>query len=209
MKKGIFGLIACFGLGLASTASAVPVTYEIGSYSAGGYSASWVHGATGCTAPSSLPGGGPLYMCGDPILPVTGIIEGDLIGGFLNVTGGSLLIDGLAYAVGGSGPPDFLASVFGAAFGGFEIEGFGYFIYEPFNMGPGMPNYFDGDEMILWGQNGRGLPVLAGRRRLLSLRPALGHRHLRPAHFGAGAGRSWPVRYRPAGTCCQPSTQDG
>ena len=155
MKKGFFGVIAFVGLGLMASANATPVAYEIGSYSAGGYSASWVHGATGCSGTQSmLPGGSPLYMCGDPILPVTGIIEGDLINGFLTVTGGSLLIDGISYAVGGGAfPPDFLTSVFGAAFGGFEIENFGYFIYEPFNMGPGMPNYFDGDEMILWGQN--------------------------------------------------------
>ena len=154
-KKGLLGVLAAASVGMASTASAVPVSYEIGSYSAGNYSASWVHGATGCSGTnSSLPGGGPLYMCGDPILPVSGIIEGDLIGGFLNITGGSLLIDGVAHAVGtGSYTPDFLSSVFGAAFGGFEIEDYGYFIYEPFNMGPGMPNYFDGNEMILWGQN--------------------------------------------------------
>ncbi len=155
MKQRIVSALACVGLGLAAAgpANAIPVSYEIGNYSSGGYSASFLHGATGCDGTTGI-GGRPLYMCGDPILPITGTITGNVIGGFLAITGGSLTIGGSSYGITQFG---FLPNVLGAigteAIGGFGIEDHGYFIFEHLVTGSGGPNFFNGDEFILWGQN--------------------------------------------------------
>jgi hypothetical protein len=150
MKQRIVGLLAVIALGIAAAgpASAVPVTYEIESYSNGNYSASWLHGATGCigTGPTS---GLPLYMCGDPLLSVTGTIEGDLENGVLEITGGNLSIGGSNYGV----IVGLLAAFGGNELGAIQIARLGTFIFESIDMGSGRPNFFDGNELILWGQN--------------------------------------------------------
>lgn len=142
-------LTTAAALAISSTAIADPVVYEIESnYSAGNFSASWMHGATGCQ------GWGPntedkVYMCGDPLLPITGFIEGDLSGGVLNITGGTMNVGGTDYEV----YEGQLGAFGGSAIWGINIEFFGEFLFESFLMGSGMPNMFDGDTMILWGQN--------------------------------------------------------
>ncbi len=141
-------IMAMFGTGTA-VADAIPVEYEIRSdYSAGGFSASVLHGATGCrgTGPDT---GDTLYMCGSPHLSTHGAIEGLLDGGVLTITGGVLNIGGSDY--------DVLGGMLGAFGHGYvwelNIESFGNFLFESLAMGSGMPNVFDGSEMILWGQN--------------------------------------------------------
>ncbi len=141
--------IAAFSTPMLASADPISVTYEIGPYSSGGYSASWIHTASNCrgTGPDS---GYYLYMCGRSA-PVTGYISGDLDDdGKLTISGGSLNIFGDSYGVNPGG----MVGVFdGSEIWSFEIEGFGQFYFENLNQGDGRPNSFDGSELILWGQN--------------------------------------------------------
>ena len=145
--KRIFSRIIAAAAILATgsaIANPIPVTYDITDYSTSGFSASLLHGAEGC---SSLgPNGDRLYMCGSPHLDMFGNIDGSLEGGVLTITGGILNIGGTDY------------DVLGGSLGGnnpwtLSIEEFGEFLFEGFDMGTGRPNSFDGDTMILWGQN--------------------------------------------------------
>lgn len=153
LKQRIVSGVGCLGLCLVmmATANAVPVTYEIGPYDEGGFSASWLHGANGCGGTTGPQTGSTLYMCGDPISPITGTIEGDLNGGYLAITGGTLTIGGSSFGV---IPFSGVLGPFGLDIAyGFGIEDHGFFIFEDIDMGSGRPNYFDGEELILWGQN--------------------------------------------------------
>ena len=130
-------------------ADPIEVSYEIGSYSTGGYSASWLHEATGCV--STGPAGAPLYMCGART-DISGTINGMLDNGFLAVTGGMLNVGGTDHRIRGGNIGDFDELVPGTAWN-LRVRGLGNFLFEPLGMGPGSPNYFDGTTMILWGQN--------------------------------------------------------
>jgi hypothetical protein len=135
----------------ASLADPIDVTYEVGDYSAGGFSASVLHGATGCA--SEGPAGYTLYMCGGPLLDIVGTITGVLDSGLLTVNGGTLNVGGTDHAVLGGLIGDFGALDPEHAYS-LIVQGLGTFFFEPIDMGTGRPNSFDGDELILWGQNG-------------------------------------------------------
>ena len=153
MKQRTVRGIGCIGLCLVmmATANAVPVTYEIGPYGEGGFSASWLHAANGCDNTVGPQSGSTLYMCGDQQTSVTGRIKGDLNAGYLAITGGTLMIGGSSFDV---IPYSGLLGPFGLGNAyGFGIEDHGFFVFEDINMGSGRPNYFDGEELILWGQN--------------------------------------------------------
>ena len=147
MKRTFLKIVAIgiVGLPLAAMADPIPVTYDIGQYGTGGYSASWVHSASGCEGigPDT---GMTLYMCG-AALSTNGTIEGSLDGGVLTITGGTLNIGGTDYDVQGG----MLGSLVDEW--RIQIENFGDFLFEGLVMGDGLPNFFDGSEMILWGQN--------------------------------------------------------
>ena len=134
---------------LAMTANADPVVYEIETdYSAGGFEASYLHGSTGCTTtgPNS---GKTLYMCGSPIQSITGTIEGNLVNGLLQITGGAIHVGSSSYKI-----YDGMLGAFGGSnVWWFTMEHYGQFMFESIAMGSGMPNYSDGHSMILWGQN--------------------------------------------------------
>ena len=147
MKRKILGCLALLTLTMSGFALAdpIPVTYEIGTYAEGGYSASWLHEATGCVTTGSL---GDLFMCGAAQV-LTGTLTGDLENGLLTNIGGVFYIGGESY------------NVLGGQLGVFEnaniwsitVESLGVFLFESLYMGDGMPNFFDGDQLILWGQN--------------------------------------------------------
>ncbi len=156
MKRRVLATIFSLGVGIlalpvhATPVAYEPVSYEIGSYSQDGYSASWVHEATGCA------GAGPttrlpLYMCGDALPSIEGTVKGNYYrhGGYLQVTGGSLKIGNGNYAV-GSG---YLGSFRAGSVWFLKLENFGMFLFENLDKGKGLPNYFDYDKFILWGQN--------------------------------------------------------
>ena len=148
IRKGIIaGLLSLAGL-IALPAQAVPVTYEIGDYKNGSFSASWIHSATGCTGDSQM-SGYTLYMCGKQKYGITGTIEGDLDGGKLTITGGQLNIGGNPIAVLGG----MLGAFTSGSLWNIELGQYGRFYFEHLAMGAGRPNIFDGDELILWGQN--------------------------------------------------------
>ena len=134
---------------LASAANADPVVYEIEiGYGAEGFQASYLHGSTGCrrTGPNT---GDTLYMCGSPLDSITGRIEGDLIGGLLQITGGSIHTGSDSYRIFDGR----LGSFGGNYIWWFTMEHYGEFWFESIAMGAGKPNFFDGHTMILWGQN--------------------------------------------------------
>ena len=132
-----------------SFADPIPVSYEIGDYSTSGYSASWLHESTGCEAEG--PAGESLYMCGAKTA-ISGVISGMLDGGVLQITGGVLNVDGTEYQFLDGTLGNFADLLPGGAYG-FSVAGLGAFFFEPLGMGAGLPNFFDGDSMILWGQN--------------------------------------------------------
>lgn len=147
MKRTILRILAIgiIGLPVAAIADPIQVTYDVGTYSTGGYSASWVHGATGCSGSSGPDTELTLYMCGDPLYETTGTIAGMLDGGVLTITGGILNIGGTDYDVEGG--------ELGGVTWTLTIESFGTFLFEGFDWGDAKPNNFDGSEFILWGQN--------------------------------------------------------
>jgi len=152
MKKTLLQTLAILVIGLPTLAVADPieVTYDVGKYYSpgGGYSASWVHLATGCKGTGSS--GETLYMCGKKKSiggTITGLLDHS---GVLTITGGLLTIplhyfdlvyDDISGSLGGN--DDWTIS----------IAGLGNFLFEDFGMGPGGPNSFDGSEFVLWGQN--------------------------------------------------------
>ncbi len=141
---GISALLA-FIIPQQAIADPITVTYEIESYSEGGFSASWLHESSGCTNQGLI---GTLFMCGSTE-SLTGTITGELEFGLLNNISGAFEIGGESY------------NVLGGQLGAFEnhnlwsitVADLGVFIFETLNMGAGMPNFFDGGEFILWGQN--------------------------------------------------------
>lgn len=147
-------ILSAFLLCIVGAAQAAPidVRYDIQTYSSGGFSASWIHSATGCAAegPDSHD---TLYMCGDFSVPVTGHIAGSLDNDVLTIEGGSLFVFGKNYEVfGGSLGSDFVNAT-GDLLWYLQVEYFGTFFFENIAMGPGGPNSFDGHEFVLWGQN--------------------------------------------------------
>ena len=134
----------------ASLADPINVSYDVGDYSVGGFSASVLHSASGCA--SEGPAGFTLYMCGGPLLDIVGTIAGVLDNGLLMISGGILNVDGTDHAILGGSIGDFSTLVPGEAYS-LIVAGLGTFYFEPIDMGTGRPNFFDGNELILWGQN--------------------------------------------------------
>jgi len=136
--------LSIIGLPFAATAEPIQVTYDIGDYQTSGYSASWLHGATGCA--NEGPSGNILYMCGAKQKiggTITGMLD-DL--GVLSISGGTLT------TANGSVYSDVSGSLGGEVWT-IAIGGLGDFLFEGFDWGDGKPNNFDGSEFILWGQN--------------------------------------------------------
>jgi hypothetical protein len=151
-------------------AGAVPLTFNIESYSKGGFSASWVHSADGCR-------GGPdndLFMC-NASLPTSflysvtnGRLQGSFEDGVLSGITGTLYTNSV--------DPFFdVIRILGGELGGalwylnVALDAAeGMLVFEKFSMGPGMPNEFSPDHFVLWGQTmdayaqvkfGTGLPI--------------------------------------------------
>jgi len=133
---------------LSIAANADPIVYEIESYSTGNYSASWLHQASNCSG-AGPDTGLPLCMSGGGLQSIFGTIEGDLVAGLLTITGGQLSIGGTAYDVLGG----FLGAFGDGNIWSIDIESHGRFLFENIAMGSAGPNSFDGQELILWGQN--------------------------------------------------------
>lgn len=129
-------------------ANADPITFEIEAYSEGNYSASWLHSADYCggSGPTMML---PLCMGGNTLLSIFGSIEGNLVADVLTITGGQLSIGGNLHDVTGG----VLSAFVGLGTSEIEIDTYGTFVFENIGMGTGLPNYFDGEELILWGQN--------------------------------------------------------
>lgn len=133
--------ITLLGLPMIAAADPINVTYDVGDYDPGnGFSASWVHAASGCNSNG-------LYMCGNPLLAVFGTISGSLDDyGVLTINGGTLNIGGNDH--------DVISGRLGGEFNwSITIAGFGLFYFEDLDLGAGKPNQFDGNTFILWGQN--------------------------------------------------------
>jgi len=140
-----------FALSLSANADPINVTYDIGPYSSDGYSASWLHTASGCpgTGPDS---GDTLYMCGF-VTPVTGLLTGTLDEGVFSIDGGYLHIFGTTFGVGTSSLGGDFTNADGDLLWYLDISGFGTFYFESIAMGDDGPNYFGLDDFVLWGQN--------------------------------------------------------
>lgn len=153
MKKSL--IATAFLLAGATQAFATPMAYDIESYSAGNFSASWLHSADGCQ-------GGEydnLYMCAGSGGYLISIEGGQLIGdydnGVLSGIEGTLDIASNSQGIGD-------IEILDGSLGGNEwyldyhvtgLDVMGRFIFEMFNMGSGMPNSFSEDNFVLWGQN--------------------------------------------------------
>lgn len=155
IKQWTVKTVLTLAIALPSIASAdpIPVTYEIGSYAPGGFSASYLHESTGCPSASGWKTGKNMWMCNgssnDDLISITGSISG-ILGddGILSNISGSLTDGTTTFTiVGGT-----LGAFGGGAVWNLAVNPFGSFYFESFSMGSGMPNYFDGNEMILWGQ---------------------------------------------------------
>ena len=136
-------------------AFAIPLTFEVQSYSENNFSASWVHSADGCQ-------GGPdndLFMCPASnqapsfLYAITdGYLQGDFDGGVLSD------ISGVLHTNSGAGYFDEI-KINGGELGGalwslnVALDGAeGTLVFEQFNMGAGLPNEFSPDHFVLWGQ---------------------------------------------------------
>ena len=151
LRTTLANIILLLTLALAAPADAFPVTYKIGPYSTGGYSASWLHTASGC------PGTGPdtgdtLYMCGYAT-PVTGLLTGTLDAGVFSIDGGYLNIFGHNFNVGLSSLGGDFTNAAGDLLWFLNVDSFGTFSFESIAMGTGGPNHFGPDHFVLWGQN--------------------------------------------------------
>lgn len=137
----------------AAAANAVPVdvSFDIGPYESGGYSASWLHTAAGCTG-TGPDSGATLFMCGFATA-LTGTISGVLDDGILSIDGGILNIFGTTFDVISGSLGGNFSNADGDLLWFLEVAGFGTFYFESIDMGTGGPNFFDGEQLVLWGQN--------------------------------------------------------
>lgn len=155
MKRTFLRLLAIAALSSPSIsfADSIPVTYEIGPYGAGGYSASWLHTAGSCGGDG--PSGHRLCMSGAAD-PLNGQLTGDFENGVLSNLGGHLTVGANTYNISGGSLGG--AFVYNSADGHYSnwyivVDGLGTFYFEGLNMGDGMPNEISVDELVLWGQN--------------------------------------------------------
>ncbi|MEM7219484.1 MAG: PEP-CTERM sorting domain-containing protein [Pseudomonadota bacterium] len=149
MIRTIKSLAFATAIACSAHSVAAPITYEVASYSTGGYSASWLHGADACVGQG--PSGGALYMCPsdpDELHSLTGVINGNLEDGVLTITSGLLNASGF-------GDIEITGGRLGGNFDtAWNIDtSIGNFLFENLAMGAGLPNLFDGTQMVLWGQN--------------------------------------------------------
>jgi len=161
MKKMMMRALALGVMILPLSAMADPITIQIsGSWSGSGFSASTLHAATGCSSNSDL-AGASIHQCGahgvnDDI--TGGTLTGDLTGGVFSSITGTLTIGGVEVAVTGGSLGgayyDVATPTSLADFNWFlDISGFGTFYFEDMLMGNTGPNRFDGETLVLWGQN--------------------------------------------------------
>jgi len=155
MKKTL--IISFLTLYLASPAAswAIPLGFEIGPYSSGGFSASWLHSADGSPGTSDLDldnsgSNDTLYMSPGPNgvkITLTGMLGGDWDGTILsNITG---MLNGSSMITGGS---------LGGAYYDVDMNPLWYldlndggtFYFEEIN---GMINQINENYLLLWGQN--------------------------------------------------------
>ncbi len=142
---------------LASTTAswAIPLGFEIGPYSTGGFSASWLHSASSSPAASDLDldnngSNDTLYMSPGSqgqLIALTGMLGGDWDGTILsNITG---MLNGGSMITGGSlGGAYYDASMNPLWY--LDLDGAGTFYFEQIN---GMINQINDDYLLLWGQN--------------------------------------------------------
>lgn len=149
------GLLVAIASGIPMLAVADPIkaTYDIGAYSHGGFRGSFLHESTGCLSPSMWKPGRNLYMCNadrdvEPVEikgSMTGLLDDDNV--LTGITG--WLSDGTTTYKISDGK---IGAFGGDAVWGIKIDTFGWMYMESFSMGAGMPNFFDGNTLIGWGQ---------------------------------------------------------
>jgi len=157
----LFAVVACVQAAIVLPAQAVPMVYDIMSFSGSGFSASWIHGATVKQ--------GNYYPGGTKYLSLTGTIEGDYDLGtdIFTVSGGTLNATGVSASNGfsnawsvliGSGT---LAGPTPTASGILSYQIFkpdsslydsGSFYFDPVNFG-GAPQTLSPTTLALWGNN--------------------------------------------------------
>ncbi len=128
------------------------VTYDIGPYRAGGFAASYLHSADGCSGTGQLnlnAGGGrdKLYMCGSRQKTIGGQISGNWDGNRLtNITGNIAGREVLGGSLGGNYYRNTSEGL--KPRWKLRLAGLGLFIFER------MPiNQINGNQLTLWGQN--------------------------------------------------------
>lgn len=137
-------MLAVLFLGCSFSAHATLVHYQVENYSTPGYSASWLHTATGCKH-------GNLYMCGTKYR-MSGQFSGHLSGNVLTDLNGQLTVRNSSNAI--IHTINIMGGTIGGAFNWMINTTYGLFIFEDLGFGSAAkPNTFAGSHMILWGQN--------------------------------------------------------
>lgn len=151
-------LLVVLTFSLSVSAAPVPISYEIGPYSEGGFSASFVHTAE---SGKMYRNGKVWYTAGDKLGSITGTLDGALDGDTLLFHASTLSILDIAGPLGAYDLEILGGKIkLGDPAGGFlkysitdGIDTFseGTFVF-PF-ADFGAPNRFDETELVLWGQN--------------------------------------------------------
>ena len=170
MKVGLkilrlFAVVACVQAAIVLPAHAIPLVYDIASFSDGGFSASWIHGASS----KQTKDGVDYYPGGTKYLSLSGIIEGDYDVGadIFTVSGGTLSATGVSAGNGFSGTWSVLIGL-GTLIGttptasgtlayqilkpDSSVYDAGSFHFAPVNFG-GAPQTLDTSTLALWGNN--------------------------------------------------------
>jgi len=161
------GLALVFSLAGSGTASAIPITYQIGAGSAPGFSGSWLHNAhEGMGNSGYFANGDAIRMTGELTVDLeTGMASGRLAGsGDFGLNNSAATEDWLLVIRGGSkgtqtfkdGEKDILTlSYMLTSSGGHEEDGYFYFADRDFNgdTREDGPNYIDQNRIYLWGNN--------------------------------------------------------
>ena len=161
LRKLHTNLAALAVLTLPASGFASSISIEISDqWSGTGFSASTLHGSTSSCADSDLPNSEVICMNGSRTDITGGRIYGTLNGDVLSISDGYLSIVELGdvgILAGGSLGGDFYDSELNSLtdFNWYiDVAGLGRFYFEDLWDSATRPNWFDGQALILWGQNG-------------------------------------------------------